>query len=584
MILSGLLQKFVKNNMKNFFKIFLFGFVFAVLSLPVSVKADATLSISPSGGSYAVGDTFSVLVSLSTGGESINAGTGEIHFDTSLLQVTNLGYSQSIFSLWTENPSFSNSAGTVNFSGGVPNPGYNGSSGAILRITFKTKAVGQAEVSFNSGSVLANDGQGTNILKNKNSATYTVSAKSISEQKSETTIVPSTIITSSTHPDQEKWYKSKDVSFSFSVPQEATLMRVLFDQKSASVPIETTEIRKNIEYTDVADGVWYLHLRFQDKNGWGVTQHFRVRIDAVPPVEFVVKFPHGDSSEDPRPVVLFNTRDALSGISHYNVRIGDKEYTYIDPALITSNPYTPPPQNPGVHIITVEAVDKAGNITINTGQFEISSIAIPRITFYSDSMIEGDILKVRGISYPSGRVDILLKDKNGKTFSEYTVVNSLGDFALSWSKRLNSGVYTLTAQVTDLRGAKSLESEPLTVVISERPLFMIGKIAVTYLGLIILTLGTFISIVFGLWYAWYKFLLFKKRLEKDIIDADHTIHKAFTILSNDIEAEVKSLEKARSKRSLSKEEERIISKFQKNFSDTENILEKKINSIQKSLE
>src|SRR3989344_7867804 len=127
------------NLLKNHFTIF----IFLCLFVPLSATAQGILSLSPSTGSYRVGESFSVIVNLNTGGESVNASTGQINFDNSKLQVVSLGYSQSIFSLWTDNPSFSNPAGTINFSGGVPSPGFTGASGSILRITFKGKASGQ---------------------------------------------------------------------------------------------------------------------------------------------------------------------------------------------------------------------------------------------------------------------------------------------------------------------------------------------------------------------------------------------------------------------------------------------------------
>ncbi|KKQ78119.1 MAG: hypothetical protein A3A96_00510 [Candidatus Zambryskibacteria bacterium RIFCSPLOWO2_01_FULL_39_39] len=178
------------NLLKNHFTIF----IFLCLFVPLSATAQGILSLSPSTGSYRVGESFSVIVNLNTGGESVNASTGQINFDNSKLQVVSLGYSQSIFSLWTDNPSFSNPAGTINFSGGVPSPGFTGASGSILRITFKGKASGQAPVNFLSGSVLANDGQGTNIADGLKGALYAITpldssseATTITNLKSEST-------------------------------------------------------------------------------------------------------------------------------------------------------------------------------------------------------------------------------------------------------------------------------------------------------------------------------------------------------------------------------------------------------------
>lgn len=171
------------NSLKKYFYILILFSVF----IPFGVSAESTLFLTPSTGNYRVGESFSVLVNVNTSGESINASAGQINFDNSRLQVVSLGYSQSIFSLWTENPTFSNPAGTILFSGGVPSPGFIGASGSILRITFKVIAPGQAPVNFLSGSILANDGQGTNIAEGLQGALYSLIP---SNNTAQPTVVP----------------------------------------------------------------------------------------------------------------------------------------------------------------------------------------------------------------------------------------------------------------------------------------------------------------------------------------------------------------------------------------------------------
>lgn len=149
-------------------------FILLVMVLPGVAKAQASLSISPSSGRYHVGEAFSVLVTVDTGNEAINAASGQINFNNNVIDVVDIGYTRSIFTLWTEEPSFSNQRGTIKFSGGLPSPGYTGRSGAILRVTFKPKAEGSASAVFLSGAVLANDGSGTNILDATNGAVFSI--------------------------------------------------------------------------------------------------------------------------------------------------------------------------------------------------------------------------------------------------------------------------------------------------------------------------------------------------------------------------------------------------------------------------
>lgn len=145
-----------------------------MMAIPGFVHAEATLFISPGSGNYTVGDLFSVLVNVNSGGEAINAAAAQINFDNNKLEVTSIGYTRLLFILWTEEPAFSNAAGTIRFSGGLPNPGFTGVSGSVLRITFRARAQGTASVTFMSGSILANDGKGTNILSGFREASFII--------------------------------------------------------------------------------------------------------------------------------------------------------------------------------------------------------------------------------------------------------------------------------------------------------------------------------------------------------------------------------------------------------------------------
>src|SRR3989344_8514414 len=102
----------------------LFG-IFGIL--PLTAQA-ATLYFSSSSGTQAVGTTFSVGVYVSSADQAMNAASGVISFPADKLAVESLSKSGSIFSLWVQEPSFSNSAGAVNFEGIVLNPGFTGAS------------------------------------------------------------------------------------------------------------------------------------------------------------------------------------------------------------------------------------------------------------------------------------------------------------------------------------------------------------------------------------------------------------------------------------------------------------------------
>jgi hypothetical protein len=139
--------------------IFLLTFIY----LPVSAQA-ATLYSCLSSESYTE-ETFILDVYVSSINESMNVASGTISFPQDKLEVISLSKTESIFDLWTKEPSFSNTNGIINFEGVVLNSDTINDRNKIMSIAFKVKEKGMAQIFFSSGEVLANDGNGTNILK-----------------------------------------------------------------------------------------------------------------------------------------------------------------------------------------------------------------------------------------------------------------------------------------------------------------------------------------------------------------------------------------------------------------------------------
>ena len=209
--------------------------------VPFAASA-AEMSFSPASGTFGVGKEFSVKVLVNPGVDSVNAADGQILFDKDILSVTSVTKDGSAFSLWTADPAFSNSAGTVDFSGGTPTAFSK--SGTVVTIKFKGKAVGAGKVSFAKGSVLAADGKGTNVYTKGGEATYTIepaaapppapAAEPEPEPAGEAfggspPIAPT--INSTTHPKAENWYGTSTVKIEWKVPPDVTSIRWLFSSK-----------------------------------------------------------------------------------------------------------------------------------------------------------------------------------------------------------------------------------------------------------------------------------------------------------------------------------------------------------------
>ncbi len=156
--------------MSRFYKIFLFS-IFILFFAQTSFAAE--LKLSPSSGSYRVGDKINVKIVLSSSGQSANAVSGTLSFSKNVLTMNSISKTGSLVSLWAVEPSYSNTAGTANMEGVILN-GYFGSSGTILTLSFRAKAIGDANIKFTSSSVLANDGEGTSIITGTGQANFSI--------------------------------------------------------------------------------------------------------------------------------------------------------------------------------------------------------------------------------------------------------------------------------------------------------------------------------------------------------------------------------------------------------------------------
>jgi len=155
--------------MVKIYSIVLFSFLFFLL--PFSARAAANLSITPASGTYEVGETIVAHIAVSSD-VSLNAVSGSVLFPTSLFSIQSVSKNGSILNFWVSEPTFGVS-GVVRFEGVVLN-GSGAYSGSVLTVILKAKKAGPGVIGFQSGQVLANDGQGTDITGSLSDASYTV--------------------------------------------------------------------------------------------------------------------------------------------------------------------------------------------------------------------------------------------------------------------------------------------------------------------------------------------------------------------------------------------------------------------------
>jgi len=353
------------------FRFVLFAIFFIAFGLAISLRqpalaGGASLLLSPGNNSYDCGKNFSIDVKVVTGGAAINAGEATLTFNTDLLEVVGISKSGSIFSLWTKEPGYLNNLGTINFGGGIPASNYNGSSGKILTITFKAKLEGKALVNFSKARILAADGKGTNILSNMQGGVYILKAVKkdippVIPEKVSTKVPAAPRISSLTHPNPEQWYSNNNPEFFWTVPTDVTAVKLLVGKIPVAAPtVLYSPPVKRKRITTLDDGIWYFHVQFKNKRGWGGTTHRKILIDTNSPESFNINVDNEGDPANSTPILYFEAKDSLSGIEYYEVRILE-EIKKVEARDFKTEPYRLDPLAVGEHFITVKAVDRAGN-------------------------------------------------------------------------------------------------------------------------------------------------------------------------------------------------------------------------------
>ncbi|OGY59462.1 MAG: hypothetical protein A3H06_01750 [Candidatus Colwellbacteria bacterium RIFCSPLOWO2_12_FULL_44_13] len=571
-------------------KIYKIALILLCLGVIPKTAEAAALYFSPSSGTQVINSTFSVNVYVSSADKAMNAASGTVSFPPDKLEVASLSKNSSIMTLWVQEPSFSNSAGTINFEGIVLNPGFTGASGKVITVNFKAKTTGTAVLTFSSGSVLANDGKGTNILEDLANASFslgnimpTVPEATTPSETAGTPAPPP--ISSPTHPDPNKWYALNDAKFTWLVPSDVTAARLLVGKIPQAVPTvyyEPAISSKGI--SDLEGGDWYFHVRLKNKAGWGGISHFRFRIDTESPEPFLIQFVDGEETTNPRPTALFETTDSLSGIDYYKVKVGEGDFLAIAPEILKHNPFTLPLQTPGKKTIFVQAFDKAGNYTSSAEEFVIKTLEPPTITEYPKQLPTGETLIVKGkTQYPNAQTVIWFASEGEEPKNQTVRNDENGNFTLVAEEDLDDGVYKLWAEITDERGAKSAPSEEATISVEQPAFLKLGSWAVNLLAVIIPLVVLVTALLAFVYYSWHKFSALRNRLRKETREAESALHKAFNLLRDNIRDQIKMLEKAEVKRQLTKEEERIIKRLKKDLDNAEKFVGKEIGDIEKEV-
>ncbi|MFH1894689.1 MAG: cohesin domain-containing protein [Patescibacteria group bacterium] len=329
--------------------------------------AGASLYLSPNSGTFYVGSTFDVSIFLNTGNNNINAVYANLKFDPKKLQIASPTAGRSFISVWIAQPTYSNKDGLASFLGGNPSPGINTTAGLVSTVTFRAITPGETEIYFlDTSQALLDDGKGTNILNSKNKGVYQISVPPPEGPE----------IFSATHPDQNKWHKDNNPTFSWTKEENVSDFSYGIDHDPRGVPDSVSEGAANaISYSDLGGGVWYFHVKAKKAGIWGGTSNYLVQIDADPPAGFTPKIEPSPKTSVSQPIVSFITTDALSGFDHFELKVINitPGQSAEESGFFTevASPYKLPNLLTGKYLLIVRAFDKAGNWRDSSTKLEI---------------------------------------------------------------------------------------------------------------------------------------------------------------------------------------------------------------------
>jgi len=441
--------------------------LFIGLSLAPKVEA-ASLSLSPSSSSYFSNKQFVVTVYVNSEQQSLNAVAGTISFPNDKLEVISISKTGTIFNFWVQEPSFSNANGRLSFEGVVLNPGFKGSAGKLISITFKTKAAGEAKLNFSAASILANDGKGTNILTGTGAASFSI--KEVVEveaegsfdvvKETENVVLPvkaekqnnnflAPAIRSTSHPDNNLWYSTNTAVFYWDVPKDAkSLVLLLSAEPNSSPAVNYSPPIGERTIKDLEDGIWYLHASFKYDKGISSVTHFPIRIDTAPPENLSISpiSPKEANQKKEALQFLLAAEDKLSGIDYYELAF-DKQ-TPFRWNLDQGNIVEAPALAGGEHEVSLSAIDKAGNRTTIKQSFNVKAPNVPIINHYPSDLSPEDSFVLSGQATPSSQVQINLSRAGGLQYVYIVPTNESGHFIFILERML-PGSYRFNVQLLD---------------------------------------------------------------------------------------------------------------------------------------
>lgn len=446
--------------------------------MPATVQAGATLSFSPSSKTMQIGESWTVKVMVSAN-QAINSGTIKVTYSAAYIKATTIDCGSDFPTPIA--PSIANGSASIScarFSS------FTG-TGHFASVTFQATAAGTAALGFGVSTIVANDGQGTNVYTGGGSGSVVVASATTSAPPPSTnqpqnsgpaptqapvvqsqptgTATPS--ISSSTHPDQGKWFKDRKVDITWT--KTANEFNYAIDQTpNTQLDQQVKDGATSYSQTVSGDGAWYAHVRAKSDKGWSNTAHYKLQIDASAPTNPAIKTDPA-SPMKVLPTINFSSEDSVSGVDFFEIKLDGGEWKRAD------NPYKPERLTSGDHSVVVRATDRAGNTAETKASFTIVPLAAPTIDSLSKSLLMlGEQITIAGTAPADTQVEIYINGEKRETVT----ADKSGRYTSKENYLLFPGTYKITAKALNADGITSPLSEAKTITIDAQAVSIMGLV------------------------------------------------------------------------------------------------------------
>lgn len=301
------------NNRKTWLKRLLVFVGFLLVSVSGVPASAATLLVVPERERIEVGESTVLKVGLDSEGQAINVIDVRLTIPEGIEGVR-VETSNSPVQFWLQAPRIDPSGKIVVAIGGVAGGGLT--ERVILFTLFvRPRVPGIFEIVPDASSrVYLADGQGAELTANRRGAKLTVLG----------TIDKAVPMRSSTHPDENQWYQTRDAEVLWQqYPDRVYSFSV--DRDPAGVPDgEPDEVKLPLRLQNLADGMHFVHLREGTLTtaglNWSEPAHFRLMIDGTPPEPFEPIILEEQNVFSVKPVVAYETTDKMSGLWYTAIR------------------------------------------------------------------------------------------------------------------------------------------------------------------------------------------------------------------------------------------------------------------------